>query len=82
MKRKVDAALASSDVRYLHIPLFNAERAWAYAKMLKKEVWWWWWGGVFGGAGRGVDGGGTRSGRGHLTGRVACVHLMLMASAD
>uniref|UniRef100_A0A7S3VUP0 Signal recognition particle subunit SRP68 n=1 Tax=Dunaliella tertiolecta TaxID=3047 RepID=A0A7S3VUP0_DUNTE len=37
VKRKIEPANVT-DVRFLHVPVFSAERAWAYAMELKKEV--------------------------------------------
>ncbi|GLC39232.1 hypothetical protein PLESTM_000866500 [Pleodorina starrii] len=60
-KRKLDVHHIT-DVRHLYVPLFNAERAWAYAMELKKEA-----EARGGGAGGGVD---PRK-RHHLVGRLA-----------
>ncbi|KAL6755220.1 subunit of the signal recognition particle [Haematococcus lacustris] len=37
IKRRIEPATIT-DVRFLHIPIFNAERAWAYSMELKKQV--------------------------------------------
>ncbi|EFJ53265.1 hypothetical protein VOLCADRAFT_102865 [Volvox carteri f. nagariensis] len=60
-KRKLDVHHIT-DVRHLHVPLFNAERAWAYAMELKKEA-----EARGGGAAGGID---PRK-RHHLIGRLA-----------